>query len=64
MNIFYTMKDLYLPKGQDCDASGEDPSGSFLIRNDLKLRDVLDAGNVQPGQRRPLPYWRALNLVP
>ena len=43
MNIFYTMKELYLPKGQDCDASGEDPSGSFLIRNDLRLKDVLDA---------------------
>jgi hypothetical protein len=43
LNIFYTMKDLYLPKGQNCDASGEDPSGSFLIRNDLKLRDVFDA---------------------
>jgi hypothetical protein len=43
MNIFYTMRDLYLPEGKDCDASGEDPSGSFLIRNDLKLRDVLDA---------------------
>lgn len=43
LNIFYTMKDLYLPEGRDCDASGEDPSGSFLIKNDLKLRDVFDA---------------------
>jgi hypothetical protein len=42
MNIFYTVKELYLPPGQTCDASGEDPSGSFLIRNDLKLAELLE----------------------
>jgi len=47
LNFFYTMKDLYLPDGKECDASGEDPSGSFLIRNDLKLKDLLD-GRIFP----------------
>jgi hypothetical protein len=42
MNFFYTAKDLFLSKGQSCDASGEDPSGSFLIRNDLKIAELLD----------------------
>jgi hypothetical protein len=36
------VKDLYLRDGQVCDASGEDPSGSFLIRNDLKIAELLD----------------------
>jgi hypothetical protein len=42
MNFFYTVKDLYLRDGQVCDASGEDPSGSFLIKNDLKIAELLD----------------------
>jgi hypothetical protein len=42
MNFFYTVKDLYLRNGQACDASGEDPSGSFLIKNDLKIVELLD----------------------
>jgi hypothetical protein len=43
LNFFYTVKDLYLRPGQACDASGEDPTGSFLIRNDLKIGEVLDS---------------------
>jgi hypothetical protein len=39
LNFFYTVKNLY---GQPCDASGEDPSGSFLIKNDLKIGELLD----------------------
>jgi hypothetical protein len=42
VNFFYTVKDLYLRDGQVCDASGEDPSGSFLIKNDLKIAELLD----------------------
>jgi hypothetical protein len=42
MNIFYTVKELYLLPGQTCDASREDPSGSFLIRNDLKIVELFD----------------------
>jgi hypothetical protein len=42
LNFFYTVKDLYLRDGQVCDASGEDPSGSFLIKNDLKIVELLD----------------------
>ena len=42
LNFFYAVKDLYLRKGQVCDASGEDPSGSFLIKNDLKIAELLD----------------------
>ncbi|WP_244425322.1 hypothetical protein [Bradyrhizobium sp. STM 3843] len=42
LNFFYTVKDLYLRDGQVCDASGEDPSGSFLIKNDLKIAELLD----------------------
>jgi hypothetical protein len=42
LNFFYTVKDLYLRPGEVCDASGEDPSGSFLIRNDLKIGELLD----------------------
>jgi hypothetical protein len=43
LNFFYTVKDLYLRDGQICDASGADPSGSLLIRNDLKIGELLDA---------------------
>jgi hypothetical protein len=42
LNFFYTVKDLYLRDGEVCDASGEDPSGSFLIKNDLKIGELLD----------------------
>ena len=42
LNFFYTVKNLYLRNGQVCDASGEDPSGSFLIKNDLKIGELLD----------------------
>lgn len=42
LNFFYTVKDLYLRPGQVCDASGEDPSSSFLIKNDLKIAELLD----------------------
>jgi hypothetical protein len=42
VNFFYTVKGLYLRNGQVCDASGEDPSGSFLIKNDLKIAELLD----------------------
>lgn len=41
MNIFYTVKELYLLPGQTCDVN-EDPSGSFLIKNDLKIVELLD----------------------
>jgi hypothetical protein len=41
MNIFYTMKELYLPPGKTCDAN-EDPSASFLIQNDLKIAELLE----------------------
>jgi len=37
------VNDLYLRDGQICDASGADPSGSLLIRNDLKIGELLDA---------------------
>lgn len=40
MNIFYTMKELYLPPGQTCDAN-EDPSNSLLIQNDLKIAELI-----------------------
>jgi hypothetical protein len=42
LNFFYTVKDLYLRDGQVCDASREDPSGSLLIKNDLKIVELLD----------------------
>jgi len=42
LNFFYTVKDLYLRDGEVCDASGEDPSGSFLIKNNLKIGELLD----------------------
>jgi hypothetical protein len=43
LNFFYRVKDLYLRPGQNCDASREDPSGSLLIRNDLKIGEILDS---------------------
>jgi len=42
LNFIYRVKDLYLRPGQSCDASSEDPSGSFLIRNDLKIGELFD----------------------
>jgi hypothetical protein len=42
MNFFYTVRELVLRDGEVCDASGEDPSGSFLIKNDLKIAELLD----------------------
>jgi hypothetical protein len=42
LNFFYTVKNLYLREGEVCDASGEDPSGSFLIKNNLKIGELLD----------------------
>jgi hypothetical protein len=40
MNIFYTMKELYLRPGQTCDAN-EDRSASFLIQDNLKIDELL-----------------------
>lgn len=42
LNFFYTVKELYIP-GKICNANREDASGSLLIRNDLKIPDLLEA---------------------
>ena len=41
MNLFYTVRELYLPKGVICDASGEQRYDSFLIQNNLKIADLF-----------------------
>jgi hypothetical protein len=43
LNYFYPVRGLFIREGQPpCDASREDPSGSFLIKNDLKIAELLD----------------------
>jgi hypothetical protein len=41
LNFIYRVKDLYMRPGQTCSPGG-DPSASFLIKNDLKIGELLD----------------------
>ncbi|WP_246800882.1 hypothetical protein [Mesorhizobium amorphae] len=54
MNFFYTVKELYLRKGEECDASGEERQGSLLVKNDLKIASILTSriNTVALGQAR------------
>lgn len=41
MNFFYTMRELYLKKGQTCEFDRGPGQGSLLITSDLKISDLL-----------------------
>uniref|UniRef100_Q07TC3 Lipoprotein n=1 Tax=Rhodopseudomonas palustris (strain BisA53) TaxID=316055 RepID=Q07TC3_RHOP5 len=43
LNFFYTVRELYLRDGETCEPSGLYANSSFLIKNDLKIAELLES---------------------